>query len=348
MFSFKKNTNGQIGIAFYDGGVTIGQCAWKNGRYQHPNVKRIDANPREITAEKWQSYLNRASISGSDCVLSLPPSIAHHQVLRLPNMSVHELKEAAAWEMVDRLGIERSSLQFDAIPVGTGGDVLALAIEQQTLSSLLDPLYCAGLRPTAIEPLCYSVARTLSMLHRRQSDQSVVRCVLDFGMHDSAFMVLAGDTLVFYKHLEHNGTKLVEAIATHTDVTVDQAERMLSCSQNEEDVDICKVVRDATRSIHESIATDAMKCVRHYGVTNRGPLSTKIIVTGSAGWNCNLAEVLSNSCSQEVFPDRESQHIRTLPSEIVDSNGWHAALGASLSSINQQRRVSDTSMKGAA
>jgi len=349
MFSKKKNTKGHVGIALHDGGVTLGQCTWKQGGYQHAAVKRINKNPRDISSEDWQTYMNHAGITGSDCVLSLPPSIARHQILRLPNMPEQELKEAAAWEMVDRLGVERSTLQFDAIPVGSGGDVLAIAIDQQTLSSLLDPIYAAGMYLTAIEPQCVSVARTLSMLHRRQSDQSVVRCVLDFGMHDSAFMVLAGDVLVFYKHLDHSGTRLVEAIASHTNVTKDQACRMLAGPQSSnDDAEIGKAVRDATRGIHEAIATDAMKCIRHYGVTNRGPLSSQIIVAGSSGWNRHLASVVANSCSQEVISSRETQHICALADEIVETPGWHVALGASLASIHQHRRGSDTTIREAA
>jgi Tfp pilus assembly PilM family ATPase len=311
-------------------------------------VKRIEKNPRDFTSDCWQTYINHAGIAGSDCVLSLPPSIARHQILRLPNMNVQELKEAATWEMADRLGVERSTLQIDAIPVGSGGDVLAIAIDQQVLASLLDPLYSSGLRPTAVEPQCISITRALSMRHRRQSDQSITRSVFDFGMHESAFMVLSGDTLVFYKHLDHCGKQLLDAIAVHTDVTFEQAERMLFCSQEEPDIDITKAVRDATRATHEAIATDAMKCIRHYGVANRGPLSTHIIVTGNVGWNVHLANVLTSSCSQEVVSDTDIPHIQSLPKDIVQTNGWHAALGASLACMYRHRRLSDSTGREAA
>ena len=350
MFS-KKQTKGQIGIAFHDGGVTIGQCTWKQGGYAHPRAARIETDPRELSAEDWQTCINQAGIIGTDCVLSLPPSIAHHQVLRLPNMDEEELKEATAWEMVDRLGAERSALQIDAIPVGSGGDVLAIAIDQQTLSGFLEPLYAAGLRPTVIEPQCMSVARTLSMLHRRLSDQATVRSVLDFGLNDSAFMVLAGDSVVFYKNLEHSGGQLIDAIASHTNVTAEQAKRMLAPSQFKNDnEEITKAVRDATRATNEAIATDAMKCIRHYGVTNRGPLSANLIVTGSAGWIAHLAEVLATSCSQEILADREIPHIHALPQTIINTEGWHVSLGASLASMqsDRQRRSGEVTNKEAA
>jgi len=349
--SFGKKCKGQIGIALHDGGVTIGQCGWSHGQYVHPTVLRVERNPREFTSSDWQDSLSQASVVGTECAIALPPAIAHHQVLRLPNMSESEIKEAAAWEMADRLGVDRSTLQLDAIPIGTGGDVLAIAIELSTLASLLDPMYEAGLQPVSIEPQCVAVARTMSMLHSRQSDQAIVRSVLDFGMNDSAFMVLAGDSLMFYKHLEYCGKGLIDSIATHTGVTIDQAHRMLEETRASENrSDISKAVRNATRSIHESIATDAMKCIRHYGVTNRGPVSTQILITGSAGWNENLATVLSTACNQKVVQEVSSKHINQLPESVLQTQGWYIALGASLASVGvtKQRRGSDQYTKDVA
>jgi Tfp pilus assembly PilM family ATPase len=343
-FPFVNQCNGQIGISFQDNEITIGQCAWKHGRYVHPTTFHVQANPSEICADDWRDYMSRAGISGTECVITLPTSLAHHYVLRLPSMEETEIKEAAAWEVADRLGIERSMLALDAMPIGRGGDVLAVAIEHETISNLLDPLYAAGLQPTRVEPQCVALARTLSMLHRRQNDQATVRSVFDFGTNDSAFMVLAGDGLVFYKHLDHCGDALIAAISKHTGVTREQAIGMLAGSNDCDDTSsITRAVRDATRSTHESIATDAMKCLRHYGVTNRGPLSSQTIITGSAGWNQHLSSVLSSTCNQDVIPDFDVQHIQGLSKEIVDTNGWQIALGASLAKINlnKQRRVSD-------
>lgn len=348
---FAKKSKGQIGIAYHDGGITIGQCDWKQGKYQHPFVFRVNKNPRELMSTDWRNIISLSAVVGSECSIALPPSLAHHQVLRLPNMTQSEIKEAASWEMADRIGVDRATLQMDAIPIGSGGDVLAIAIEQSTLSSLLDPMYEAGLQPTSIESQCIAVARTMSMLHRRQSDQSTVRSILDFGMNDSAFMVLAGDALMFYKHLDHCGNTLIESIATHTGVTVKQAKRMLEESGNPGQTDdISKAIRDATRATHDTIATDAMKCMRHYGVTNRGPLSTQLIITGSAGWNIHLANVLSVACNQEVVRDNDSKHIQSLPTAIQETNGWHISLGASLAELNatKQRRGSDQFVKEAA
>jgi Tfp pilus assembly PilM family ATPase len=348
---FGKKNKGRIGIAICDGGVTIGQCSWSHGKYLNPAVHTIPDNPKKYTSTDWQNILSSCGVLGTECTISLSPQIAHHQVLRMPNMDEAESKEAAAWEMADRIGVDRSTLQIDAVQIGSGGDVLAIAIEQNTLSSLLEPIYEAGLQPILIEAQCISVARTMSMLHRRQSDQSIVHSVLDFGMKDSALMVLSGNSLMFYKQLPYSGDLLIDSISSHTGVTVKQATKMLSASNDStKDDDIRKAVRDATRATHEAIATDAMKCIRHYGVTNRGPLSTKMIITGSSGWNMHLSEVLHLACNQEIMPDVSLKHVNSLPSATVQSSGWHIALGASLAEFSevQQRRGSDCSTKEAA
>ena len=157
-------------------------------------------------------------------------------------------------------------------------------------------------------------------------------------------MVLAGDCLMFYKHLEHCGNSLIDAISKHTGVTQVQATGMLDGSKcRGEASSISRAVRDATRTTHEAIAMDAMKCLRHYGVTNRGPLTSQTIITGSAGWNQHLGSVLSTTCNQNVIPDTEVEHIKSLPQGILETNGWHIALGASLANVNtnKQRRVGD-------
>lgn len=350
-FPFLNQCKGQIGISFQKNDVTIGQCVWKQGRYAQATTFHIRINPSDLCRNSWREYMNRAGVSGTECVIALPPSMAHHHVLRLPNMESSEIKEAAAWEIADRLGMDRSLLALDAMPIGRGGEVLVVAIEYAAIASLLDPLYAAGLQPILVEPQCAAVSRTMSMLHRRQIDQSTVRSVFDFGKADSAFMVLAGDSLVFFKYLDHCGDDLIEAIAKHTGVTKEQAIGMLDGAKSSDEVSsIAQAVRDATRSKHESIGTDAMKCLRHYGVTNRGPLSSRTIITGSAGWNQHLSSVLASTCNQEVMPDTNLQHVQGLPMDVVSTDGWHVALGASLANINlnKQRRVSDFFSRDAA
>ena len=350
-FSFGKSMKGQVGIACIDGGVTLGQCGWSQGRYTNPKIFRLELNPRSFTSDDWRSAMHEAGMNGSDCVVSLPPSIIHHQILRLPEMTSVEIKEAASWEMSERFGIEHNKLQSEAIRIGNGGDVLAIAIENDELEGILDPIYAAGLRPTRVEAQCMSVSNTFSMLHRRQSDQGQVRSIFDFGSNDSSFLILDGDALVFFKQLSFNQGSLIEAIEKHTGVNEQQAGSMLENAKFEDgDTAISRAVRDATRAVHEEIATDIMKCLRHYGVTNRGPLSSLMYITGQSGWNQFIGELLANACNQSVFVDKQAPHISALPHSITSIPGWHVSFGASLSTLNAApaRRDDDQFSKEAA
>ncbi len=351
MFSLNKKTKGLIGIACIDNGVTLGQCSWSKGLYTHAKLHRLEQNPRELTSDDWRSAVHNAGLAGSDCVVTLPPSMIHHQVLRLPEMNDVEIKEAASWEMSERFGIDRNKLQSEALRIGSGGDVLALAIELDELECILEPIYAAGLRPTKVEAQCVSISRTFSMLHRRQSDQGKVRSIFNFGLHDSSFIILDGDSMVFYKQLQHKQSDLLTAIESHTGVSQTQAKSMIEDARFAGgEPTICKAVRDATRSIHEEITTDIMKCLRHYGVTNRGPLSSCIYITGKGGWNQFLGELLSTACNQEVFVDLEAPHISQLGFESLSISGWHAVFGASLAMLSGKpaRRGEDIQSKEAA
>lgn len=331
MFGFSQTMKGCIGIAMHATYATIGQCGWKKGELLNPRVFCIKNNPRNITSQDWCTAINNAGLTGSTCSVALPPSILKHHVLQLPDMENTELTEAVGWELADRIGCDRELIQIDAKRLGSGGDVLGVSIDQSTLASILDPLYIAGLRPTMIEPSCYALGRVLSMRHRRIADRSSVRAVLDFSKDDSAMLVLAGDETVFYKRLGYSGDALIDAVSLHVGVTTDQATLMLAASDQESDEVMSRAVRDATRSLHEQIARDAMKCLRHYGVTSRGPIPSELILTGSAGWNRNLSEILETACNMKVFPDWDVEYFKDISKTQSRCYGWQTALGTSLS-----------------
>jgi len=251
--------------------------------------------------------------------------------MQLPEMADIELAQAVGWEIADRTGTDRDLLQVDAKRLGPGGDVLAVSIEQSTLAGILDPLYGAGLRPAIIEPACFAIARTLSMQHRRIADRSSVRAVLDFSKENSSMMILAGDDIVFYKQLQYSGDALIEAVSTHVGVSELQASQMLEASNKNTDEAMSRAVRDASRFLHEQIARDAMKCLRHYGVTSRGPIPSVLIVTGSAGWDRNLAQILESACNMSVIADWDINYLKCVSSSNSTCSGWQTALGTSMS-----------------
>ena len=341
-WSFGKTIKGQIGVAFIDGGLTIGQCNWRNGQYVSPKIYHVEQGAELFTSESYRDAIHEAKVSGSDCIVSLPSSILHHQILRLPEMQITELKEAVSWEMAERLGIKRNELQTDAIAIGKSGEVLGFAIEKNVLEGILDPMYAVGLRPTCIQANGISLCNTFSMLHRRESDQNQVRSILNFGSLNSSLLIIEGNRLAFFKSLSFKGVDLRESIKKHTGVTFSQATQMLDSTRvNNSDLEICKAVRDATRSFHEEIAVDVVKCLRHYGVTNRAPLSSCLCITGSEGCNQFLAEILSNACNQEVLADHQLDHINTVPNEILSIPGWNVVFGASLAKLHLSPKVRD-------
>ena len=350
MFGFSNTKKGCIGIAMHTNGSTIGQCNWRAGGFVNPRSAFIGGSPRNITAQNWRTSLNAANVTGSTCSLALPPSILEHHVLQLPDMANDELCEAVGWELADRVGRDRVLLQIDAKRLGRGGDVLGVSIDQSTLAEILDPLYAAGLRPNVIEPSCFAIARVLGMRHRRNADRSCIRAVLDFATDDTAMMVLAGDDPVFFKRLGYTGDSLIDAVSSHVGVNHQQAARMLQASDQETDEVMCRAVREATRFIHEQIARDAMKCLRHYGVTSRGPAPRELIVTGSTGWNRNLSEILEAACNIPILADWDIDYMEKFSQANKNCIGWQTAIGTSLRFVatDDRRRGTEPTLGAAA
>ena len=331
-FSLPQSPRGSIGIAFADGGATLGQATWNRGDLRVGGTCRIEGGPRDIASSQWRNAIAKAGFSGTACSIAIPAGMTHQHVVRIPAMSDAEMLEAASWELAERLGLDRDLLDTSATRLGEGGDVFAVAVERNLTESILEPLYAAGLRPTTMEPQAFAVARLMSMRHRRCADREDVRAVLDIGGCSSSMLVLCGDQVVFCRHLAHRGDAILDAVCAGLGVDDQRAMSIVERFAGEEDgadADIEQAVRSATRPVHDAIVADVVACLRHYGVTSRGPAPTSLIITGSFGWNRHLAQSIATACNIEVARDSQLPWLEAA-ADHATAPGWQAALGASL------------------
>lgn len=145
-------------------------------------------------------------------------------------------------------------------------------------------------------------------------------------------LVLCGDQIVFCRHLAHRGDAILDAVSTGLGVDGRRAASIVERFAGEEDgadADIEQAVRSATRPVHDAIVADVVACLRHYGVTSRGPAATSLIITGSFGWNRHLAQSIATACNVEVARDTQLPWLEAAADHTA-APGWQAALGASL------------------
>ena len=134
---FTHRTRGCVGIALIDGGATVAQGHWGQGSLENPRGHRIDGNPRDFASDQWRGATGKAGTRGAACVLSIPASMTTEHALRIPAMPDAETREAAGWEVAERLGVDREEIQVDAIRIGDGAEVMAVAADPTIIRNIL-------------------------------------------------------------------------------------------------------------------------------------------------------------------------------------------------------------------
>ena len=349
---FTHRTRGCVGIALIDGGATVAQGHWDQGSLDKLRGHRIEGNPRDFEGDQWRSATGKAGTRGAACVLSIPASMTTEHVLRIPAMPDAETREAASWEVAERLGVAREDIQVDAIRIGDGAEVMAVAADPTIIRNILEPIYTAGLRPTAIEPQQFAIARLFGMRYRRAADRSSVRAILDIGRASATMLVLTGDRLSFSRQLRSGGQSLVDAVSSNVGVDPARAAQLLDFDESsQQDPVIEQAIARATRATHEEMAAEAVACLRHFGVTSRGNAPQCLILTGSASRNRHLADVLSRSCSMRTTGDDMLFSNPSAMQVFRGIDGWQAAIGASMHPVTKResrRRRGDGSERTAA
>lgn len=273
--------------------------------------------------------------TGRQCVVALPREDIHLQSLRLPSMPDGDLREAASWEVAQRLGKDRSEIQIDFIRTGarstatgaaaaTGGsetreELLIAAADHATLARRLSPLLIAGLRPVAVDLSFTAIARTLSRHLRRAADLNVVRAVLDIEPSGSMLMILRGDQVAFAKQLAVGGRQFDQAVADHLQMDIAAAHQLRMAhsradapasggggqgdTRRQHDSQTERAIFDAVRPLFNDLIKEVTLCLRYFGVTFRGHPPDRLILTGSASHEPRFSETLSRACSIEVGYD---------------------------------------------
>ncbi|MFK7960034.1 MAG: pilus assembly protein PilM [Phycisphaerales bacterium] len=349
---------GAIGVDFADGGLRIAQLAERGDQWAVAGAASVDVEPaafRAMTPERQREVI-RSLISGSGCrgrrcVVRLPRESVHVQSARLPTMPAAELRQAVAFEVADRLGVDRALIEADSISVSAGSapegrsEVIMLAARRDESLQLLEPLMAAGLRPIAAEPELVSISRIVSRRLRRATDGDTVQAVVNVEARGSTLLVMQGGEPVVVKTLQTGGDAFGAAIVER--LRLDEAavaslrreRRALRAgdpSEGRTEDEVGQKVFDVVRPIMAELGRELVLCLRYYGVTFRGQPPQRIILTGADAHEPGLDRVLAEATRlPAVIEDLDG----VLASGAITSRGgpvgptagsWCVAAGLSL------------------
>lgn len=312
-----------IGVDFGPGGVKLLQLRRARGGYSVIGAGRVDyvdkaeslTDPACLKAlsEGIRRRLEAGGFSGSGCVLSVDDELLRVRSVRQPRMPREEADKALRIEGPERLGFTRDDETeigwIRAGEVRQGEDVrdelIVVGALRSDMEKLVDAISGAGLRPVAMEPAFVACGRTFSRTHRRASDQSIVRLVVNVGMRSTGVVVLRGSDVVFYKRLDIGGAALTAVAAEQLDLDPATAadlrrQRMQSVTEpgaSKMDTRVDRAIFDAVRPLLDELANEVALCLRYYTVTFRGEKPECALIAGDDAPEPGLVDALGEALS---------------------------------------------------
>ncbi len=358
---------GLLGVDFGSRGLKLVQVREHQRELDLVGAAHIDWSPLESDegdpeglARQIKSAVTHGGFAGRRCVVGLPRTDVSVQSIRLPRMPDAELKQAAIWEASQRFGYDRGAMEADYIRTGASPqsnenreEVLLIATPHSALDARLAPVMAAGLRPVAVEANLGPLARIYSRHCRRESDQTLVRVVVEIGSTGSTVMILQGDQIVFAKPVAISGDQLTAAVGEHLQLDERaaaelRASRILAAqsdSAEEKSGATDRAAFDAVRPLLGDLVKEVVLCLRYYGVTFRGHPPEQIVLSGGDAMEPSLDTMLNGACKIPVVHDDPMSTLQgiimqireKLNSEPGPAACWAVAAGLSVRGIEESR-----------
>ena len=279
--------------------------------------------------------------AGREAMVSVPGDELEIRPARLPRLEGEELREAARWEVAGLLEVDGADLVAEPVPVsrqpGEDGrlEMLIVAARASRMSTLLDPLLEAGVRPVAVEPAFLAAARTFCRRSRRDVEKETVRLVVSVDSESSSIVVMRGDAAVFVKSVAVGARDLDLELARELHIEEDEAHRTrLDAAEGRMDGLVHEAVRNAIRRAARPVVEEASMSLRYATVAARLGRPVAIHVTGIAARVPGLADAVDAGIPGVPLVTDELLDLRLDESSVIARHGgapaWSTAFGSTL------------------
>jgi type IV pilus assembly protein PilM len=326
---------------------------------KHPETADPAEHGAAVTEAVRHAFVSGGFI-GRKCVLCLSRCDLAVQPVRMPRMPEGDLRQALRWEASERFSLPRDGCEVDflrtgAAPAGNEAreEFLLIAASHERLNRWLNPLMDAGLRIVAVDASFAAIARAYSRMQRRESDQEVVRAIVEVGASGSVIMILRGDQVSFCKPLSFSGQEMDRAVASRLRMDPGtagelRASRLRNAGSGDNaslDSTTDRAVYEAVRPLLGDLVREVTLCMRYYGVTFRGRPPEQVILTGGESAEPHLDEMITQACKSATSRDdsvgtqaklhAEIDRLRQGASGVLGS--WAVASGLSMRGLASER-----------
>lgn len=254
----------------------------------------LSDNPAERTRQ-WSQAIAQAmqgrKFRGSEATICLGARELFVQNIRVPKPSGPASEGVIRREAHDRIpfAADETELRWlEAADVKQGDsvrrEIIVLACHRPLLSSLLEVVSVAGLRPMAVDVEPLALLRCYAAQFRRDEDQDERRLYVHIGNATTAVIICQGSDVLFVKYLAIGGRHLDEAVATR--LGMDQADAWALRRHNgdrradQQDPEVNRSIAESIRPVVDRLASEISLCTRYHSVTFRGQPLVRMVLGG--------------------------------------------------------------------
>lgn len=249
-----------------------------------------DAASAVAAVEAVVSVLAMKEFIGRGVVLSLPGEMVRTRTVRLTSPAAPasgdelppELREAFDFDLSDAtLRLVDAGFVRRSLPEGR--EVIALAVRNADVDSLVEQLHRHGLRAVSMEARMLALHRLA--LHQREAGAPLA--LLDMGGDAARMLIASGGSIAFLRDIAASTGELCKSLARTLGISVEEARELrrrvaasAAESAPEADDPVRRAVIDAARGQMEALAAEVARYLRYHAVTFRGAQPGTLIISG--------------------------------------------------------------------
>lgn len=171
---------------------------------------------------------NNKKIKTKNVIASLPEEKSYIQTIKMPKMSVEELKTAIVFEAENYIPMAIENVYLDAEIIGDSKekdymDVLIAALPKATVDPYFSSLKEAGLNPIVLEIESLAVSRSLLKDEKRPV---IPTLLVDFGENKTSFIIYANNSVLFTSSFAISSARITDDIIRILEVSPSRAEKI--------------------------------------------------------------------------------------------------------------------------
>lgn len=243
-------------------------------------------------------------------VAAINGQVALMREVRMPQLPVEEIKQAARFEVERYLPYPIAEVTFDTVVVGEdttqerkGLDVLVVAARTEVIRQHMAALQAAGLQPAVVEVEPLAVVRAVAS---NATKEQVTACI-HLGSSVTMILVAEGQVPRVIRTVAFGTTQLLEAAATRLGVTGDapavlQA-RLTAAAQASAQGgggETPPGLREAIDEALLSLVTEIRRSLEYYGGRYRTAVPDRVVVTGGGATLPDVTASLTASLDMPV------------------------------------------------